>query len=101
MNPQFMNQYQQAIVTVGEILLAYDYDQKIPSYGFGAKVRFPNLRSNETMHCFPLSGNPANVECFGLQNMLELYNYALHNVELSGVYIKLFAIASLLTLDQL
>jgi hypothetical protein len=45
MNPQVMNSYQQAIVTVGEILLAYDYDQRIPTYGFGAKTRFPALNS--------------------------------------------------------
>lgn len=36
----------QALTSVGEILLAYDYDKMIPCYGFGAKLHYPNLTSN-------------------------------------------------------
>lgn len=41
MNPNFLNAYQQAICSVGEILLDYDFDKKIPCYGFGGVPRFP------------------------------------------------------------
>jgi len=40
-----VNQYLSALRTVGEILLAYDYDKLVPSYGFGAKLRYPRLNS--------------------------------------------------------
>jgi hypothetical protein len=51
-------------------LLAYDYDQLIPCYGFGAKPRYQTLNLNETLHCFPLSGNPANPIASGLADMM-------------------------------
>ena len=50
------------IHTVGEILIAYDYDKNIPCYGFGAVTSFPKLKSNSTLHCFPMSGDPNNSE---------------------------------------
>lgn len=77
MNPNALNQYQQAIVSVGEIVLPYDYDQRVPCFGFGAKTMFPNFSSGQVLHCFPLSGNPQNVEGYGLQNIMDLYRYAL------------------------
>ena len=33
-------------MSVGEILLSYDYDKKVPCYGFGAKLHYPNLNKN-------------------------------------------------------
>jgi hypothetical protein len=57
MNPYQPNQYQKAIMSVGSILLNYDYDKMIPAFGFGAKPRFPDLQRNSVDHCFPLSGN--------------------------------------------
>jgi hypothetical protein len=33
-----LNPYEQALSTVGEILLPYDSDQRVPMYGFGAKL---------------------------------------------------------------
>jgi hypothetical protein len=48
------NQYQYAISAVGKILLNYDSDQRIPCFGFGAKIGpYRNVS-----HCFPLSGDP-------------------------------------------
>lgn len=32
--------------SVGEILLAYDYDKLVPCYGFGANICYPTMRSN-------------------------------------------------------
>ncbi len=29
--------------SVGEILLNYDHDKKVPMYGFGGKPKMPNL----------------------------------------------------------
>jgi Copine len=57
MNQYNLNQYQRAIMAIGGILLDYDYDKKIPAFGFGAKLRFPMMASNMVSHCFPLSGN--------------------------------------------
>lgn len=34
---------------MSEILIDYDYDKKIPCYGFGASVN-----GSGTKHCFPL-----------------------------------------------
>lgn len=45
-NPNQMNQYQRAIWSVGEILINYDYDKKIPAFGFGAKTKYPNMSSS-------------------------------------------------------
>ena len=55
------NQYQMAIEAVSRILLDYDSDKRIPSFGFGAKPRYPNLNSSKVSHCFPLSGDPSQV----------------------------------------
>ena len=65
-NPSQPNQYQNAIHAVSRILLAYDTDQRIPAFGFGGKPRYQNFTSPVVSHCFPLSGNPAEIEAFGL-----------------------------------
>ena len=44
-------------MSIGEILMTYDYDQKIPSFGFGAKLNYSYMKTNIVSHCFPLSGN--------------------------------------------
>ncbi|KAL4434860.1 hypothetical protein ABPG74_021199 [Tetrahymena malaccensis] len=84
MNPQVMNQYQQAIYSVGEILLDYDFDKKVPCFGFGGVPRYPNYTFPNVQHCFPLSGQPNNIEAFGLGEILNLYSYSLQHVSLSG-----------------
>ena len=60
MNPNRPNQYQMAINAVSNILLNYDSDQRIPAFGFGAKV------GGSVNHCFPLSFNPQSFEAYGL-----------------------------------
>jgi hypothetical protein len=51
------NQYQKAIIGISNILLNYDYDKRIPAFGFGAKLNFPMMSTLNVSHCFPLSGN--------------------------------------------
>mmetsp|Transcript_29695 Transcript_29695/g.27159 ORF Transcript_29695/g.27159 Transcript_29695/m.27159 type:complete len:337 (+) Transcript_29695:175-1185(+) len=38
-----LNEYQQAIRGVCDILLNYDYDKKVPMFGFGGKPKFPQF----------------------------------------------------------
>jgi hypothetical protein len=40
MNPVAPNQYQIAIMAIANILLNYDSDKRIPSFGFGAQPKF-------------------------------------------------------------
>lgn len=73
------NQYQQAIVNVGNILMPYDYDGQVPVYGFGGKL--PN---GETSHCFALNGNPGQPEVAGVPGVLGVYNSSFQWVALHG-----------------
>lgn len=84
MNPNMPNQYQKAIMSVGSILLNYDYDKMIPGFGFGAKPHFPQLNTNATDHCFPLSGRYDIIEAAGIDGLMSMYANALQNVSLSG-----------------
>lgn len=79
-----MNQYQAAIHAVCQILLNYDYDQMVPVFGFGGKPLFPGFSSKLVSHCFPCTGDPNNAEVYGLDGIMQAYNHALNNVELSG-----------------
>lgn len=78
LNPSGYNQYQAALHSVGEILLSYDSDKKVPMYGYGAKIY------GQVSHCFPMSMNPNDPEVFGLRGMMTAYANTLRAVELSG-----------------
>jgi hypothetical protein len=78
LNPNGYNQYQAALHSVGEILLSYDSDKKVPMYGYGAKIY------GQVSHCFPMSMNPNDPEVYGLQGMMTAYANTLRSVELSG-----------------
>jgi hypothetical protein len=69
-----------------QILLNYDSDKKIPTYGFGGVPMFPppGLNQNGVSHFFPCSGDWGNCEGDGVNGVFGLYNYALHNCRLSG-----------------
>lgn len=69
MNPMKPNQYQITLRAVADILLNYDSDKLVPSFGFGAKPRFPGLYQNVANHCFPLSGDMNTIEANGLQHL--------------------------------
>ena len=80
-----LNDYQQAILGIGQILLNYDHDKMVPVHGFGASLRFPGMNSGmDVSHCFPCSGNNENTSGQGVDGIFQLYMHALQNVELSG-----------------
>ena len=83
MNPSQPNQYQQAITSVCNILLNYDWDKTVPVYGFGAKVNFPGFPPEEC-HFFPCSGDWGNCAGRGVTGIFDLYNHALMNLQLWG-----------------
>lgn len=82
-NYSSLNDYQKAILSVGRILLNYDSDKLVQTYGFGAKPRF-NGNYESTSHFFPCSGDFKNCSGFGVEGIFELYSHALTNIELSG-----------------
>ena len=73
------NQYTRAISSIAQILLAYDSDGLVPTYGFGG--RLPN---GTTSHCFALSGDPARPELLGLPGIMQAYSNAFTWVALHG-----------------
>lgn len=78
MNPNGMNQYEQALHSVASILLNYDSDKQIPVYGFGGKL------NGVTSHCFHVNFNPSNPNVSGINELLLSYRNALKFVELNG-----------------
>ena len=84
LNIDAYNQYQQALVSVGEIILNYDHDKMIPMYGFGAVPKFPKFTKSDTLHCFTLTGDKNVAEVAGLEGMMDTYKFALKHVDLSG-----------------
>eukprot|EP00027_Filamoeba_sp_ATCC50430_P000378 CAMPEP_0168556542 /NCGR_PEP_ID=MMETSP0413-20121227/8939_1 /TAXON_ID=136452 /ORGANISM="Filamoeba nolandi, Strain NC-AS-23-1" /LENGTH=553 /DNA_ID=CAMNT_0008587497 /DNA_START=38 /DNA_END=1699 /DNA_ORIENTATION=+ len=79
-NPYSPNEYEKAIMAVGNILACYDSDNMFPVYGFGAKVP----PSYQVSHCFALNGNPSNPEVFGVQGILDVYHKAITECQLYG-----------------
>uniref|UniRef100_A0A7S0VQP8 C2 domain-containing protein n=1 Tax=Hemiselmis tepida TaxID=464990 RepID=A0A7S0VQP8_9CRYP len=79
MNPNGWNQYQQAIMSVGEILDKYNQSQEFEAYGFGGKL--PN---GQVSHCFALNGSSSNQTVHGVQGILDAYSSSIQNVELYG-----------------
>ncbi|KAI3660878.1 hypothetical protein MP638_006635 [Amoeboaphelidium occidentale] len=75
----YLNDYEHAIVGVGNIIQKYDTDKIFPTYGFGAK-----LPSGQVTHCWPLNGMPESPGCLGIQEVLTSYRLALQNVKLHG-----------------
>jgi hypothetical protein len=70
-----LNQYERAIIGVGEVLAPYDADQIFPVYGFGAKLPGSSVVS----HCFPLDLNAR-----GVAGLLSAYRNSLRTVALYG-----------------
>ena len=100
------NQYQKAIQSVGQILLEYDNDKLVPTYGFGGKLLVPiqgggkilvlflytfyskimlgDPSLGQTSNFFPLTFDYSNPYATGLNNLFDLYRNALSMTELSG-----------------
>lgn len=58
------NDYEKAIFAVGSILAKYDFDQRFPVWGFGAKY------NNIVRHCFQCG---TEVEVEGVQGIMDAY----------------------------
>ena len=70
-------QYEIAIEACGNIVGYYDYDQKFPAFGFGAKF-YGNANID---NCFPLNGNPSDPEIQGIDGILQAYREVLNIVQ--------------------
>ena len=77
-----LNQYQDAILSVGNIVEPYDSDKKFPVYGFGARCRQQNGEYSPVQHCFPVYGGGFEVE--GVNGIVQAYKDAVPNVMFSG-----------------
>ncbi|CAD8067375.1 unnamed protein product [Paramecium primaurelia] len=78
------SQYLQAITSVVEILINYDYDKKVPVYGFGCKPKFNVINTNQTLHIFPLNDNPEDPEVDGLDGIVQVYRNSIQKMQLDG-----------------
>ncbi|CAD8087146.1 unnamed protein product [Paramecium sonneborni] len=78
------SQYLQAITSVVEILINYDYDKKVPVYGFGCKPKLKILNTNKTLNIFPLNDNPSDPEVFGLDGIIQCYKNSIQHLQLDG-----------------
>ena len=74
------NLYETAIRACGDIISYYNYDQKIPAFGFGGKF----YGNPEVDHCFPLNCNQNNPEICGIDGVLQTYRTVLNNTILFG-----------------
>ena len=66
----YLNQYQQAIISVGRVVEEYDTDKMFPVFGFGARCRAPDGNWTAVQHCFPLL--PGGLEVRGIQGVLQV-----------------------------
>lgn len=78
MDPVNPNQYVRAIMSVTDVLMAYDYDQLVPAFGFGAML--PN---GQVSHFFHLNDQPSPY-VHGVQGVLDAYGRALATTRLAG-----------------
>ena len=76
-----LNDYEQAIQTVGSILDPYAFERKFALFGFGGIPRFAG--GTAVSHCFNLTGTSDPIVT-GFGSMFELYRKALQNTSLSG-----------------
>lgn len=75
------NDYINALKSIVEILQYYDHDNKIPVYGFGARLP---PRYDYVSQCFALNGNYFAPEVYGLEEVLNVYLQAVQYVKFHG-----------------
>jgi hypothetical protein len=80
--PGSMNEYESVLSSVGDILIHYDNDKKIPAFGFGGILR--ENRQCTVDHCFSLKPMGQDVECDGIDEVLHAYRWRMGNVGLAG-----------------
>mmetsp|Transcript_31666 Transcript_31666/g.100958 ORF Transcript_31666/g.100958 Transcript_31666/m.100958 type:complete len:636 (-) Transcript_31666:63-1970(-) len=78
-DPPRPNQYEQAVMGLGNVLEFYDTDHKYPTWGFGGR-----FQGNPTSHCFALNGNNFAPEVQGVAGILAAYRQALQHMSLAG-----------------
>lgn len=76
-----LNPYEQALISVGNIIKPYDTQQLFAGFGFGAKLNGPNRPPS---HLFPLNGNDQHPYVSSIEDLLVVYKSKLKNVILSG-----------------
>ncbi|XP_034020403.1 copine-1 [Thalassophryne amazonica] len=81
MSPDGLNQYLNALWSVGQVVQDYDTDKLFPAFGFGAKLP-PDYQAAH--HEFALNFNPTNPYCQGVQGIVEAYRMVLPQLRLSG-----------------
>lgn len=74
-----LNQYQYAILSLGEILGNYSQNGGIGCFGFGA-----NINQGPTSHSFPLNLNEQNPYLLNYPQLMNAYNSIFQCIELSG-----------------
>ena len=75
-----LNDYENAIISCGNILKYYDSDQMYPVYGFGAYI--PN--KNGTQFCFPLNLNDEDPEIHTIDEISSTYRKNITKFSFSG-----------------
>ena len=78
-SPNQPNAYERAIMSCGNIIAYYDYDQLFPVFGFGAVL--PGQK--ETNMCFNLNGTP-DPHIYTINAILEAYRKMIFQVTFSG-----------------
>ncbi|GAB2277533.1 Protein BONZAI 3 [Dionaea muscipula] len=77
---RLLNDYQKAILAVGEVIQFYDSDRRFPAWGFGGR-----MMDKTVSHCFNLNGSRYSAEQVeGIEGIMAAYSSALHNVKLAG-----------------
>lgn len=77
------NPYQEAILSVGKVLDAYDTDKSYPVYGFGAKMHKEDGSMSEALHCFPVNPD-GTFEVKGVNGIMEAYAASVKKLFFSG-----------------
>ena len=65
------NDYEKAIISCGNIVAFYDYDQLFPVYGFGAKIK--GSSKDEVSMCFNLNFKD-NPDIYTISNIIKTYH---------------------------
>ncbi|KAI8580238.1 hypothetical protein K450DRAFT_49878 [Umbelopsis ramanniana AG] len=78
-----LNAYEDAIRSVGDILLHYNSNREIPVYGFGAKLGSNKMEEDdfsriEVSHCFPLNSDWANPHYSSIDEVIKAYRNLVH-----------------------
>ncbi len=80
LNPPSLNLYQQAILSVGEILQKYNHTHNIPAYGFGAKIGKPPQISQ----FFPINFDGFNPCVDNFNTLFKAYHHCCQQCIFSG-----------------